>query len=153
MSDSWWERQISLGWKGPTGMPRGSTFAAFPLRTSTHYRVSHNPTKSHLLIPGLDYAYCGLTLAPTETWLIETGYDEYYWIVEENRDEKSMCKDCSRWQTRWRGSAQQDFSVKSPITADEWTATVGQVTVRRKAKLDSMAETVATWIGEGATVQ
>ena len=153
VSESWWERQIQRGWKGPMGLPLGSSFAAFPLRTSTRYRVSLSPGKSHLLAPGTDHAYCGLTLAPTETWLIETGYDEYYWIVEENRDEKSWCKDCSRWQMKWRVSGQQDFSVKSPIGADEWAATVGAETVQRKQKLDMMAETVAAWIGEGATVQ
>ena len=135
------------------GQPRGTTLADYPLRTSVHYRVSHSPTKSHLLMPGTDHAYCGVTLALDETWLVETGYDEYSWIVEESRDTKNACGPCSTWQTKWRGSAQQDFSVKSPIAKDEWTATVGQDTVRRKAKLDSMAETVATWIGEGATVQ
>ena len=47
----------------------------------------------------------------------------------------------------------QTLKVSSPITTEEWEATVGAETKKRKAKLDSMAETVATWIGEGATVQ
>ena len=135
------------------GKPKGSSLAEFPLDTQTWYRVSHNPGKAHLLMPGTDHSYCGLTLALNETWLIETGYDEYYWIVEEARGSGNWCKPCSTWQTKWRGSALlQEFQVESPIGADEWTATVGVETARRKQKLDMMAETVAAWIGEGATV-
>ena len=136
------------------GQPRGTILADYPLRTSVHYRVSHSPTKSHLLMPGTDHAYCGVTLALDETWLVETGYDEYSWIVEESRDTKNACGPCSTWQKKWRGSAQsQPFKTPSPIGAAEWTATVGAETVKRKQKLDMMAETVAGWFGEGATVQ
>ena len=149
---NWWERQISLGWKGPVGQPRGSSLAPFPLASGVRYRVSHSPGKSHLLTPGQDYAYCGLTLALEETWLIDSGYDEFYWIVEDDRDAKNWCKPCSTWQQRWHGSAQSDsLKVDSPVTVLEWEATVGKETKIAKARLDMMAATVARWI-EGEVV-
>lgn len=147
---NWWERQINLGWKGPVGQPRGSSLADFPLITGVRYRVSHSPTKSHLLMPQTDHAYCGLTLALDDQWLIETGYDEFSWIVEEMRESKTLCGDCSKWQSKLRSSGQKTFAVSSPIAADEWTATVGAETASRKQKLDMMADTVAAWLGEGA---
>lgn len=147
---NWWEAQINLGWKGPIGQPRGSEMASFPLRTGVRYRVSMDPAKSHLLVPNRDYAYCGLTLAPDEEWLINWGYDAYYWVVADDRVDGNWCKDCTKWKSKWAGGAKLPFTVDSPITSDEWTLTVGSETIKRKAKLDAMADVVVGWFGQGA---
>lgn len=147
---NWWERQISLGWKGPFGLPRGTSQATFPLRTNQRYRVSMNPAKGHYLMPNRDYAYCGLTLAPEDDWLINTGYDEFYWIVEDERVDSNWCKDCTRWKAKWAHSANLPLNLDSPIPTPEWTSTVGLQTVKEKAKLDAMADVVCGWLGGGA---
>lgn len=145
---NWWERQIQLGWKGPVGQPRGTTEAPYPLRTGVRYRVSLNPTHGHLLMPGEDYSYCGLTLAPDETWLIESGYEEWFWIVEDERESGSWCKPCSKWKTYWMNSAFGEQKLTpSPISQDEWAATVGAEAKRNSTALDRMAATVAGWLG------
>ena len=150
---TWYEEQVNGGWKGPLGQPRGSTMAKFPLRTGVRYRVSMNPDKGHYLMPGEYHSYCGLTLAPEEEWLVHSGYDAYYWIVVDDRQTNATCRDCLRWRQKLAYSeSSTTLPTDSPIPAQEWEATVGVEEQKRASKLDSMAATIASWIGSGATV-
>ena len=147
---SWWEAQINNGWKGPVGQPRGSTLAPFPLKTGVRYRVSlDGGKKPHLLRPGRDYAYCGITLAPEDGWLIDSGYDAFYWIVAEHDYSRPTCRDCTHWKDK-SGREALPLPTDSPIEPSEWAATVGEETRQRALKLDRMADTVAAWFGAGA---
>lgn len=129
------------------GRPRGSEEATFPLVTGVRYRVSMNPGKSHLLMPGTDHSYCGLTLALDHEDLMTSGYEDWYWIVEDNRDSQNWCKPCSSWQSKWRVSANATLPEDSPVSSQQWEQTVGAATRRQSAALDRMAATVSGWLG------
>ncbi len=125
------------GWS-PQGLPRGQEVVEFPLSGGVRYRVSMNPTKGHLLHPGTDHAYCGLTLAPETDWLINTGYDVFYWIVEDVRKASTHCGDCSRWRDRWTKSVYVDRGRPNTpnVSVEEWASLdAGIVAARRQFEM------------------
>jgi len=149
---NWWDKQISLGWKGPMGRPRGSEDAAFPLRSHVRYRVSMNPSKAHLLQPGTDHAFCGLTLAPRDGDLIDSGYDAWYWIVEETRQDSNNCGPCSQWKSHWFVATGKALPTDSPVSAGEWQTELGPAAEAAGRQMDVMAAMVAGWFGGEARV-
>lgn len=121
---SWWEAQMDYGWS-PQGLPRGQEQAEYPLSRGVRYRVSMNPTKGHLLMSGTDHAYCGLTLAPDDEWLVNSGYDVFFWIVEDVRTAKGVaCGDCTRWRDRWTRSVYADRGRPNTpkVSVEEWAS-------------------------------
>ena len=122
------------GWS-PHGLPRGQEQAEYPLSGGVRYRVSMNPNKGHLLHPGEDHAYCGLTLAPETDWLINTGYDAFFWIVEDIRTVKGApCGDCTRWRDKWTSSAYtpRGRPVTRNVSEAEWASLDAEVVAKMK---------------------
>ena len=145
---SWWETQMDHGWS-PQRLPRGQEQAEYPLSGGVRYRVSMNPTKGHLLKPDTDYAYCGLTLAPETDWLINTGYDAFYWIVVDVRTVKgATCGDCTRWQNKWTVSAYQPRGrpVTRNVSVEEWASLDAEIVAKRK-QFEMKARWVAGLLG------
>lgn len=148
-------RQIELGWRGPAGRPRGTSEAAYPLHTGQRYLVPMDGAKrSHLLMPDTFHSWCGLTLAPEDGWLVDSGYDSFFWIsYDDDASGKLWCKDCSRWQGKgmlnWpEATLPQD----SPVAPDEWAAELGPELQARHRRLDMQASVVAGWFGGTAEV-
>ena len=148
---SWWEIQMDHGWS-PQGLPRGTVQAEYPLAGGTRYRVSMNPAKAHLLFPGQDYAYCGLTLAPDDDWLVNTGYDAHFWIIEENRKGKVDCGDCARWKAKWTVSAYppRGRPTTKTVSKEEWKSFDAAIIAAMK-RFEMKARWVAGLLG--ATIE
>lgn len=109
-----------------------------------------NPNKGHLLMPGTDHAYCGLTLAPEDDYLINSGYDAYYWVIEENRKGKVDCGDCTRWRDRWTRSAYADrgrpTERRSHLTEEQW-ADMDEAIIAKWKQFEMKARWVADQLG------
>lgn len=149
---NWWERQIELGWGGPAGRPRGSADASFPLATGQRYLVTMDGGKKSHLLRADDTAWCGLTLAPADGWLIESGYDAWYWCVyDDDMSGKRWCKECSKWKAKgdlnW---PERQLPQDSPVTPEEWACRLGPQLQAEASKLETMATVITQWIGHDA---
>ena len=145
----WWDDQANLGYWEPMGQPRGTEIAEYPLRGGVRYRVSMYPDKSHELMPGEDHSYCGRVLAPDEEYLMVSGYEDYFWIVIDTRKEKgNTCGDCSRWKSRWHGSAWAPRGRPSTknVSEEEWESLDAGVQAARK-QFEMKARWVAGELG------
>lgn len=95
-----------------------------PLKEGVRYRTSWDPRKGHYVMPGTDHSFCGIGLCPPEDpdFGINSGWDEVWYFVEDDRDPKTLCKYCSdkwsAWQTHRRQTRQ--LPTDSPISQQEW---------------------------------
>ena len=113
--------------------------AYMPLREGIRYRTSWNPNKGHYVVPGADHSFCGLGLCPPEDpdFGPNSGWDQVWYFVEDDRDSKTLCKACldgwSAWRTHRRPTRQ--LPTDSPVTADEW-AEIGERKMRPLNQLE-----------------
>lgn len=98
--------------------------AYMPLKPRVWYRTSWDPRKGHLAYPNSDYSWCGLGLCPPEDpdFGINTGWDEVWWFVEDDRASSTHCKPCLDADDKWRAARRDTRSLPtdSPVTKDEW---------------------------------
>lgn len=119
---TWVHRQIEQG-NLKVVRPRNLatlTPAFMPLKPGVKYRTWSSPSKGHFVYPGSDHSFCGFGLCPPEDpdFGAESGWDEVWWFVEDDRPD-SMCKQCSDKYGVWQRS-KRELPQTSPIPAEEW---------------------------------
>lgn len=111
-----------------------------PIRAGERVRTFWNPQKGHYVLPGTDHSFCGLGLCPPEDpdYLIHSGWDEVAYFVYDDRDPKTLCKQCSDGYAAWRLSQSgpvRSLPTESPVSADEWARMLGPKAELEKRKL------------------
>lgn len=116
--------------------PRGLAtleHVTYPPRQGERIRTSWDPRKGHYVMPGTDHSFCGLGLCPPEDedFGINTGWDEVWYFVYDDRDVKTLCKQCSDKWSDWRTVHRDRRALpqNSPISQREW-ARIGEERMR-----------------------
>ena len=146
---NWYEYAIAAGWPGPREKPRQLEHAVFPLETQRWYRVSYNPAKCHLLQPDQDHSWCGLTLAADPMVLMDTGYEDYYWIARDD-DYKQRCKECTTSDEKhrtWLRHRKSEPKFDGPISKEEWKQIIGKPSEAQLRRMDAFAGWVQSILG------